>query len=436
MHIKVMICLLMMAAVNLPQSKAQDIFSPLSTQGLGKIRGRQFTPSMGMGGLSIALMDSTHFNLVNPATSSALTYTVFDLGVKLGYNRIRTHEAEGSYDDFGLNYAALGFPISKKLGWTAAFGILPYSAVGYNTSIEFNDTSRIETHTFKGGIADLFLNSAIRLHENLTFGVQGSFLFGNRIYEHNIQFPGSTDLANVLTRNNYLIRGFAYRAGLVHQSSFNLIRNRKLKDGKSVKDTASINMNFGLYATSSIQNRALLSRYGVSFFTIGNSVSVPDTVIARTRTDGRFRLPTTIGSGIVFSKMDRWKLGVDVEYAQWASFDFPGIEQELFNQLDTRIGMSYIPDNESTAPYLSRVEYRLGGSVGQSFVNLNGTQLNKFSTTFGLSLPMKRRYSRVNISFEYGSFGNLDRTILSEDYFNIYLGFTIDEKWFRRRKIN
>lgn len=425
---------------------AQDVFSPFSIQGVGQLRNRDFINNLSMGGIGNAFStsDSNAYSLKNPASSTYLKYTSLDFGVKMGSNTISQQNSDvtGTYDDFGLNYLSLAFPVSRKKGWTMAMGVAPFSVYGYNDLEDFNDGFRIEEHIFSGGLSDAYFNTAFRLlgpkpnksdkdiehPSTLNFGVQGSYLFGNKTYEHNVFFPESNDLATVQTVNNYLIRGFTYKAGLHYKLGGLKIKSKKEVNGTTKIKERLINMQLGAYFGSSANNRSNLQRYGTSFFISGNSISVPDTILPYTETTGSFKLPNNFGAGIMFSKKDNWKIGADIDYTQWSSFDYDGLIGSLSNELRFAFGGSYTPRRENNI--FQRTEYKAGFNYRQSFLNQNNNQVLGYSTTFGLGLPFNK--SKLNLGFEIGDLGNMEQNNFQERFYNFYLGITINEYWFQR----
>jgi hypothetical protein len=56
--------------------------------------------------------------------------------------------------------------------------------------------------------------------------------------------------------------------------------------------------------------------------------------------------------------------------------------------------------------------------------------------TLGFGLPLNGTFSNVNLGFEFGKRGTTNAGLIEENYTNISLGFTFNDEWFRRRKIN
>jgi hypothetical protein len=51
-------------------------------------------------------------------------------------------------------------------------------------------------------------------------------------------------------------------------------------------------------------------------------------------------------------------------------------------------------------------------------------------------LPLGNRLSNVNVGFEYGKKGTTSNGLLEENYFNFRLSLSLNDIWFRKRKID
>jgi hypothetical protein len=69
-----------------------------------------------------------------------------------------------------------------------------------------------------------------------------------------------------------------------------------------------------------------------------------------------------------------------------------------------------------------------------SYLQLRGKQLNEYSVSFGLGLPLRGMRTAINLSAELGTRGTTQSNLISETYFNFVLGFSIYERWFLKRK--
>ena len=85
------------------------------------------------------------------------------------------------------------------------------------------------------------------------------------------------------------------------------------------------------------------------------------------------------------------------------------------------------------------MEYRLGFIYDETYLNLNNTNINRYAVTFGLGLPLApsqtlTTFYKINLSAEVGRRGTLENGLVKENYVNLHLSFTLNDKWFTRYK--
>ena len=112
-------------------SAAQPSGSPYTRLGIGDLNYFSTGSSMGMGGAGTALSTSNNIDLSNPAAWSYINLTRFSLSAN--YRGITASDASTStnYGNFNFNGAMAAIPLSTGNGIVVAFGLTPYSSVGY-----------------------------------------------------------------------------------------------------------------------------------------------------------------------------------------------------------------------------------------------------------------------------------------------------------------
>jgi len=53
---------------------------------------------------------------------------------------------------------------------------------------------------------------------------------------------------------------------------------------------------------------------------------------------------------------------------------------------------------------------------------------------FGLGLPVG--ISKIDIGFEFGKRGTIKQNLIQENYFNLSIGLSLSDKWFKRTLID
>ncbi|MCK0160695.1 hypothetical protein [Allomuricauda sp. F6463D] len=100
------------------------------------------------------------------------------------------------------------------------------------------------------------------------------------------------------------------------------------------------------------------------------------------------------------------------------------------------VGIEYLK-NDRGYKYLDRVRYRGGFNYDNGYLAINDNQIDGYTLTAGLGLPVGRASnSMMNISYAYGSKGQIQNILVKENYQTITVNFSLEDLWFRDRKIN
>ena len=69
-------------------------------------------------------------------------------------------------------------------------------------------------------------------------------------------------------------------------------------------------------------------------------------------------------------------------------------------------------------------------------LQINNTQLEDKSFSFGIGVPIKKNKSTYDFSIILGQRGTTDNSLLKENYVNIGLSMTFEGIWFVKQKYN
>ena len=106
------------------------------------------------------------------------------------------------------------------------------------------------------------------------------------------------------------------------------------------------------------------------------------------------------------------------------------------------VGINYLPIGttkiaKAPSNYVKRIQYRLGASFNDGYLDLKNTPITNYAITAGLGLPVgsgREDIGMVNISAQFGRMGTVQNNLLQEDYVRIVLGFTFNKLWFIKYK--
>ncbi len=427
--------------------------SPYSRLGLGDLTDQYFAAQGGMGGLGAAFHDGYHMNIANPASLSRLREAAFEIGLYSQYNSL--NDASGQNERLktwngNLRYLSLGFPLKnpinevldqkkKKIRWGMNFTLLPYSNVNYNiqnqTNQTFGDTLTSVNYLFQGsgGTYKVMWGNAVNF-KNFSAGVNLGYFFGKIENDKFVTFPDFQFSFDNNFTDDFLVGGFTWNLGIQY--------DHVLKTKEGTNEPIEF-ITFGL--TGNSRNKFNLTR-NRSWLTQNLGIGTLDTVFAvsgEETTESTGYLPGELAVGVMYTKVNKMRLGVDFKYQSWSEYidDIiaaadPG--RDDVNVWRLGIGGEYVPDARSYNKYLKKVRYRFGAFYSKDPRSVNGDHLLTYGATVGFGLPVilpQGKKSFVNLAFEMGQTGLSEA--LQNTYFKINLGFTLnDNTWFFKRKFN
>lgn len=444
-------------------------YSPYSRFGLGELNSPAFAQISALGGSYIGFKPDTtaplFINAANPAAISGIRLTTLELGGIGQFSEFNNGTSKVKTKTVNFSYGTLGFPIKQRAG--AAFGIMPYSNVGYNLKTEA-EVSGIGTVTSKyngeGGINRVFFGLGVmpfkkvltrfyrsaerdslikyketkkykqkkfakQLLSDLSIGGRADYLFGNVIQTSSVVYPGSIYYYNTrryrATSFNDITGSFGLQTSFVIDS----IGKRELRK--------KIRIGFGYFAsipsTIGVKNSYLAYNYTLNGF--GDEIP-KDTFIYVNDQAGTVRLPLEQGIGISIKKGEMLNVVMDASYTNWQQFRYLDNVNTLKNSYRVSFGINFVPNKYAagSGAYIRRIHYRIGAFYNTGFLELKNTAINNYAATVGLGLPvgMFRQFSMVNLSAQFGQMGSVNNGLMQEKYVRIIVGFTFNDKWFTK----
>ena len=415
--------------------------SPLSRLGLGNLTPQYFAVSAGFGGMTAAYRDKYSVNPFNPASIAAMRMTAYEIGLYAKNNDVKTGAGNQKSWSGGLNYMALGFPTysvineildrkPREIRWGMAFSLMPYATTGYNInsiSKSPNADSVVVANYFLGsGSTYRFLWGNGVVYKNFSAGANIGFLFGKTTAIR--QLALSSILGNSYVDNfndDYSMRGFAWNLG----AQYDIAIGAKPKVGEKDKQKHVILGIFGNPTTpfTTTSNR-VYNRIGLT----------TDTISTFTDKKGKGTLPAEIAMGVMYENGVNFKAGVEYKMVNWSGYKNDAKPDALRDAGQLSLGIEFIANKNKLTGIDEKVRYRFGYRTGKDPRVVNGTQVSTWAATAGLSFPMRvgrgSQISYLNLGLEYGK---LQVNTLSETYFRINCGFTLnDNTWFLKRKFN
>jgi len=397
----------------------QGTSSPYSFYGIGDVKFKGTAENRAMGGLTI-YSDSIHLNFQNPASYSNLKLTTFSLGGTYLTTDLETNSQSEKARRTAIDYLAVGLPLGK-LG--VGFGLMPYSSVGYNIQSNIaattTDSEEIRQFSGTGGINKVFFGVGYALTKKWSIGLDYSYNFG-KIQTYSFLFKEGLQYGS-REKNLSDITGSTLNAGVTYNTQI----NKKLNGFASLTYSPDSKLS-----SSNSRNIATIqySSTGAEILVQPLDVDVDNTNLT---------VPSKLAVGFGVGQNKKWMLGTEITFQKTSNMgnrfnDINNVNYE--NSTRISVGGFYIPNYNSFSKYYEKINYRGGLRYENTGLIINNTPIKDYAVTVGFGLPLIGVFSNVNIGFEYGQRGTTSANLVQENYNNITIGFSLNDKWFQKRR--
>lgn len=421
-----LICLL--ACFSFDTMAQADADSPYSLFGVGQVRDKSMNVRLkGMGGVANAMFGGGMINAENPASYAKIDSLafLFDAGFYFKTSAFSTASLSERANNASFDYVSMAFGLAPW--WKVALGVQPYSTTGYTMKIDKeipevgNTTTRFQG---KGGLNQAFIGNAFKLGKHFAVGANVYYVFGNTQTETSLYFPDSIYYIGSRRSVDVMVSSFMFDYGMLFNT--NVGDDMDLSVGLTYTQKVKLKADQTLYIRSIEEDMDTEIEY------------VIDTV-AHISGPTRITMPQGFGVGVALQKGSDWTVGADFNWMQWSKFAREGVTDALQNSWSVSAGAEFTPRHTSVSGYFSRVTYRFGGFYEHGFISLPGNDgmdhsINKVGATAGMSLPLPKTPSKVNVSFEIGQYGTREGGLIQERYAKMNVGISVFEHWFMKRK--
>ena len=392
--------------------------SPYSFYGIGDVRFKGTLENRSMAGVAVE-QDSIHINLENPASFSNLKLTTFSLGGTYATKSLKSNTGSANARRTTLDYLAVGLPLGK---FGVGFGLIPYSSVGYKIeSLSAIDGAVNRRLSGNGGLNKVFLGVGYKIAPNFSIGADAHYNFG-KIETNSLEFITNVPVG---TRelNTADLSGVNFNIGTMYQAKI------------SKKLSLYTSLNYTLESTLTSKNTRNISSVK---YNSGFDVLVVD-VLADQNEQMKLKMPSKISFGAGIGESKKWLIGGMVAYQKTSG------QENSYNKASNvgygrygsvSLGGYYIPSYNSFSSYAKRIVYRGGIKYEKTGLMINSESINDTGFTLGLGLPITGSFSNINLGFELGKRGTTNANLVQENYANFSVGFSLNDKWFDKRKFN
>lgn len=396
--------------------------SPFSRYGLGDLNPYGYGRTSAMGGASLGSRHSLQINSANPASYNSIDSLsfLFEFGVDATISRYKSNISAFSSNDANFRYFSLNWPVTRRIGM--GMGIQPYSDMGYEVGFS-EDVEGVGTvaHSYKGEgtTSKAYFGTSVSPFKNLSIGANLNYIFGRLNQNTGVAFD-NPQLFYLSRTEGTRLRNFTLTYGL--QYDYKIKANKFLTLGVTFENQTDITVLHRLYSFKTIS--------------VGTS-SLSDTLDYVDEGKGIIQLPSTIGVGLSYNEINKLEINADYYYAAWSKSTFYGQKDELVtDQSRLSVGFEYIPDAFSIRSYMSRIKYRGGIHLENSYLKLNNQQIKEFGISFGAGIPVPKSKSTANFALEFGKKGTTNYDLVRNNYARISLYLDLYDYWFIKRKFD
>lgn len=472
-HFLLLITALIISSGLIGQTSLNNAYSRL---GIGLIEAPGSVNHFGMGGLNSFQFEANAINLYNPASYSNLSKVVFQVAGKGNFSTISNSTTSTKFNGGQVQEIAMGF---KKGGskWGFAFGLTPYSSVGYSvtsTSMVNDSTQVIYKNDGSGGLNKFTIGAtrSFRLYKmpkadtslvgtakfaadqrlkekrdsleyvssKLNLGINLNVLFGSinnvrKVEYDNTRYFGTRATSRTSVNDIAIDAGFQYRKPI----------SLKWDDKKVVSSTYL--MVGGSYQLAT-NLKAKFDDIGEMYIYNNGVDAVIDTSYIVSAQNGTFALPERISLGVGMMHIGRegrmLTYGLEFRTQDWTKFSGT-FQEELGAQSLGRYtyigaGVEFTPNAGENSNLLGRTTYRVGARNTQTYINIDGNNITQQAVSAGFSMPIyaSRTSSKFNFGIEYGNMGSTSDNLIQEQFVTIQVGFSLTpyviNPWFVQRR--
>ena len=420
------------AAAQYTSDSPTGTLSPYSQMGLGLLQDPMSGFNAGMNGVGVGMRGHNEVNTTNPASYSAidsLTF-IFDAGISGQVTNFNQNNKKINRYSAGFDYVSAIFRAAKGVG--ISFGLQPYSQIGY----DYKETGTVEGsntltysnsyHSRQSGIQNYYVGIGVRPFKFVSVGANIGYLHG----EIDRTVSNSFSESNVDTYvKNYTADINSFKADFGIQLHFDLNK----------KDAVTIGATYGL-------GHDLKADQKLDYMHNTSSTSEVDTVAYVA--ENAFAIPHTFAAGISYSHANKWRIGADYNLQKWSSLSYP-VFKETSGSKGFVMSDSYYMDrqrmtiggeycaNEASRKFMDRIRYRLGASYTTPYYKIGKTDGPKeISVSAGFAIPIVNGYNNRSVLNISAQWVNTEAPgFIKENSFRIKIGFTFNERWFMKWKV-
>jgi hypothetical protein len=395
----------------------QNNNSPFSVIGIGDIETNYYNRTSGLANTGLAYRSDRYLINNNPASYSALTPQFFNFELAgraqfVTYTGDPLNGTSNSSKDFAIKRLAIGTKVTKW--WGSSAGLMPFSSSNYGfTSVKniqgsFSSPIPVQ-YDGNGGVNQIYWGNGFNISKHFSVGVNASYLFGSLTQTETLFTVEDLQTSLVTTRQLFLRKLYlTYGA----QYFFNINKNWDVALGGTYSKKTNL----------ATQNTLQVTDNGASI--LNNAVEQ----------DGTFKLPGATGAGFRITKNKKYSFSADYQYQPWSNTNYSGNNYILQNSSRVSAGFEVSNKKQVFNTLYEKSFFLAGAYYGNSYLNVNGKQINDMGLTIGYGMNSLKNPLGINVSMEIGQRGTQQNGLVKESYVNINFIISYRDFWFTKGK--
>ena len=389
--------------VGSPLAAQNATSSPSSRFGFGELNDNIPTQYRALGGVSAGMRTA----VINP--SQPASYTVcdsttfmFDLAGSVMWTNYGDNNGQRNRANGNLEYITLQFPIWKRYIAFSA-GIMPYSSVGYDFSVN----GAAGEHTYKvsyqgeGGFSQVYAGLGFNILNWVALGANFYYMFGDATNTTLLEFD-EADITGAAMFKNMEVGNFRFRYGA--QLFHTFAQKHEVVLGAVYEHKKRMTGEYLQYELSTLDSLAETS-------------------------DG-FQTPAYYSVGASYRYDNRLLVAFDYSCQQWSSALYFGEKNQFADRSRISLGVEY-RHNPLSRNYAARMFWRVGASLASSY--LPYASQKDLAVSLGIGLPFRTTASMLNLTVEYNRRHPMSAMV--ENNLKLTIGVGISEHWFFKRRL-
>lgn len=350
--------------------------------------------SIGMGGAGIGDLQRINNNYANPSLSVSTDKVTFSSAVTMAYTYYDDNTNSFRDNMLEIPYFNIIVPIKDNRFSFNFNKFLSGNVQNQNQTDDYLEKQIIDSYIYNVDFGYAYRN------KYLNVGINARVYLGHHTHQFEQDFDDDEMLNTKFERYN----------------EFN-----------------STGINFGF--SKKIKNFSFGGFYSTAVTLEGKSELIySENIYSQEFDDVEIELPATMGFGLTYKSKNRIKYAFDVEFENWKNTN--SYENSAENSYIFKGGIAYEP-LLGYGEWWQRIPLRIGANYRNLPFKINNNAINEIGGSIGFSVPLKRKYQKIDFAIELKKRGNIDDHDLEESSIMLNIGiqgFDIFQKRYNRTR--